>query len=91
MILYSHRVAKPDGYQQSKVGGNLATELKILRIRKGLNQEEMGKQIGISQVTISSWERGDSIPSGKNIKKLAEFFGVKPNIIFDAVFNKNTL
>lgn len=51
----------------------------------------MGKQIGISQVTISSWERGDSIPSGKNIKKLAEFFGVKPNIIFDAVFNKNTL
>lgn len=69
----------------------MATELKVLRVRKGLNQEEMGKQIGISQVTISSWERGDSIPSGKNIKKLADFFGVKPNVIFDAVFNNRTL
>ncbi|WP_019205472.1 helix-turn-helix transcriptional regulator [Limosilactobacillus ingluviei] len=69
----------------------MATELKVLRVRKGLNQEEMGKQIGISQVTISAWERGDSIPSGKNIKKLADFFGVKPNVIFDAVFNNRTL
>lgn len=69
----------------------MATELKVLRVRKGLNQEEMGKQIGISQVTISSWERGDSIPSGKNIKKLADFFGVKPNVIFDAVFYNKTL
>ncbi|QLL70257.1 helix-turn-helix transcriptional regulator [Lactobacillus sp. 3B(2020)] len=64
----------------------MAVDLKILRIKKGLSQQEMSKQIGISQATISSWEQGQSIPSGKNIKKLASFFGVNADVIFNAIF-----
>lgn len=64
--------------------------LKLLRVSKGLSQEELSKQIGISQTTISQWENGASIPTGKNIYRLAKFFAVEPTVIFDAVFKQRT-
>ncbi|MHB9953041.1 helix-turn-helix transcriptional regulator [Ligilactobacillus murinus] len=59
----------------------MVTELKVLRIRKGLNQEELAKQLNVTRNSVSAWERGAK-PSLDNAKKIADFFEVPINEIF---------
>lgn len=46
----------------------MVTELRVLRIRKGLNQEELAKQLNVTRNSVSAWERGTK-PSLDNAKK----------------------
>ena len=41
----------------------LLNKLKKYRTKKGLNQEELGRLVGVSRQTISLIERGDYNPS----------------------------
>ena len=63
----------------------MVTELKILRIRKGLNQDELAKELNVTRNSVSAWERGIN-PSLDNAKKIADFFEVPIDEIF---FKKN--
>lgn len=47
-------------------------ELKVRRIRKGMNQTELAKKVGVSQNTISFYERGLRYPKKHTLDKLAE-------------------
>ncbi|MGW2865918.1 helix-turn-helix transcriptional regulator [Streptomyces sp. NPDC001205] len=42
-----------------------------VRIRKaaGINQEDFGKAIGVTRLSISMWEQGKTEPSGNNRQK----------------------
>ena len=40
----------------------IGNTLKKLRLTKGLTQEEVATQLGISPQSISKWERGDGYP-----------------------------
>lgn len=64
--------------------------LKLLRVNKGFNQDELGKKIGVSQTTISAWEQGKAKPSAKNIYKLAKIYAVDPTVIFNTIFKQKT-
>ncbi|WP_195558411.1 helix-turn-helix transcriptional regulator [Ligilactobacillus salivarius] len=64
--------------------------LKLLRVNKGFNQDELGEKIGVSQTTISSWEQGKAKPSAKNIYKLAKIYAVEPTVIFNTIFKQKT-
>ncbi|GET06788.1 hypothetical protein SY212_18180 [Ligilactobacillus agilis] len=64
--------------------------LKLLRVNKGFNQNELGEKIGVSQTTISAWEQGKSKPSARNIYKLAEIYAVEPTVIFNTLFKQKT-
>ena len=59
----------------------MVTELKILRIRKGLNQDELAKELNVTRNSVSAWERGIN-PSLDNAKKIADFFEVPIDEIF---------
>lgn len=59
----------------------MVTELRVLRIRKGLNQEELAKQLNVTRNSVSAWEHGTK-PSLDNAKKIADFFEVPINEIF---------
>jgi transcriptional regulator with XRE-family HTH domain len=50
--------------------------LKRARVLKGLNQEELANILGVKQASISQFERGDRIPTPKNLKKIAESLDV---------------
>ena len=50
--------------------------VKELRRKAGIQQKELAIVVGVAQPTISEWERGKKDPSGRNLKKLAEYFGV---------------
>lgn len=55
-----------------KIGSKIAEARK----RKGLTQEELGGLMDLSFQTVSSWERGETVPDLKNLIRLREILGV---------------
>lgn len=47
-------------------------KIKELRKKAEANQEEFAELLGVSRLTISKWERGDTNPKPKHIKILKE-------------------
>jgi transcriptional regulator with XRE-family HTH domain len=55
--------------------------VKELRKKKGIQQKELAIELGVSNATVSDWERGKKDPSGDRLKKLAEYFAVDELVI----------
>ena len=64
--------------------------LKLLRVNKGFNQDELGEKLGVSQTTVSAWEQRKAKPNAKNIYKLANIYAVEPTVIFNTIFKQKT-
>lgn len=45
-------------------------KLEEIRVNAGLSQRQLAKEIGISQYTISSYERGKTNPSDENVERI---------------------
>ncbi|MGT2865310.1 helix-turn-helix domain-containing protein [Streptococcus fryi] len=54
----------------------LGEQIKKLRQRDGLSQEELSNRLFISLQAISKWEKGESIPDLDHIIQLSEIFDV---------------
>lgn len=50
--------------------------LKAARVNTGLTQQDAAREIGISEYTLSNYERGRSFPDVPTIKKIEEVYGV---------------
>lgn len=59
----------------------IGTNLKKLREKKGLGQQEVCDAIGISQGTLSNYEKGRRVPNPDMIKAFATFYGVSSGSI----------
>lgn len=57
-------------------------KLKIRRIEKRLNQEQLGKAIGKSRQSVSLYERNKMCPSVKTVKKICEILEADPKELF---------
>lgn len=53
-----------------------ADKLKQLRTERGLSQEKLAEQIGVSRQVITKWESGTGTPKIDNLKTLADYFHV---------------
>lgn len=58
-----------------KIGKYLAE----LRHGKGLTQEALGEQLGVTNKTVSRWENGNYLPTVDVLQQLSEFYGVTIN------------
>lgn len=67
----------------------LLNHLKEYRARINVNQQEMGRLVGVSRQTISQIERGDYSPSVTLALKIAKVFDVRVEDIFDYVEDKD--
>ncbi|MDO5044571.1 MAG: helix-turn-helix transcriptional regulator [Coriobacteriia bacterium] len=56
------------------------TLIKTLRKTKGISQEELARNLGVSLQTVRNWESDKAAPRAENIKKLAEFFNTESSI-----------
>lgn len=56
-------------------------QIKKIREARGIAQKVLAIAMGVSAPTVSNWESGAKEPSNKNIRKLAEFFGVSSDCI----------
>lgn len=53
--------------------------LKAARVNKHYTQAEAAKLIGVTEDTISNWERAKSFPSVPQIVKIEEVYGIPYN------------
>ena len=54
----------------------LQENLKNLRTRKGLSQEELADRLNVVRQTVSKWEKGLSVPDSEMLIRIAEVFEV---------------
>ena len=59
--------------------------LRELRLRRYLSQAELAERVGVTEVTIHSWETGKRVPRLGNLRRLAEALGVKVETVGQAV------
>ena len=55
---------------------DLGTRIVELRGARGLSQEALANELGISRQAVSRWERGEALPDTENLIALADLFGV---------------
>ena len=55
---------------------SFSERIKYLRIEKGLGQEELAKELGVSASVISRWENGLREPSMSSLIAIANYFHV---------------
>jgi len=59
----------------------LGEEIKRLRERRGLSQEQIAKRLGLKKQSISNWENGNAMPSMDMFLNLVELFNTTPNVL----------
>ncbi|WP_297536378.1 helix-turn-helix transcriptional regulator [Thermococcus sp.] len=60
----------------------MKNRLRELREARGLTQEELAKELGVTRQTIIAIEKGKYDPSLRLAFKIARFFGVKIEDVF---------
>lgn len=73
---------KPFKEEQEAKELPLYNHLKEYRAKINVNQQEMGRMVGVSRQTISQIERGDYSPSVVLALKIAKVFDVSVEDIF---------
>lgn len=69
----------------------VGTTVKRLRRQAALSQSGLAGCIGVSRNTVGRWENGYSLPEGKHLAALAEFFGIDPaDLMTPGVTSSNT-
>ena len=69
----------------------LAQGVKELRKRKGLSQEDLAKQSGLSLRTVQRLENGESEPTGETLKRISCVFNITPDELIYWDSDKETL
>lgn len=59
----------------------LSTNIKFLRQKNGLTQEELSKIVNKSRVLISQWESDDRDITTEDIIKLSDYFDIPMDIL----------
>lgn len=60
----------------------IGTRIRGLREKKNMTQTELSEYLGMkTYTTVSKWESDDNFPKGKDLKKLAELFGVSSDYL----------
>jgi transcriptional regulator with XRE-family HTH domain len=60
---------------------NVSLNIKRLREKQGLSQEDIAKQLNIARPVISNWERGTSEPSTSQLARLAQVLNVSLDVL----------
>jgi transcriptional regulator with XRE-family HTH domain len=48
----------------------LPEHIKILRVKQGMNQTDLGKYLGVGQTAVSAWETGDNTPPAEALVRM---------------------
>lgn len=58
------------------LANNVGCKMKLLRKKKGVNQDALAEYLGISRGAISNYESGKRNPNIKDLAKIAKFYNV---------------
>lgn len=60
---------------------DLGTYIQQLRKERGISQESLAEQVGVSRQAVGKWEQNLSYPSTENLLALAQIFGVSADTL----------
>lgn len=60
---------------------SLGSRIRKLRTNKKMTQEELGKVLGVSKVSVSGYENDTRQPDNAALVKIAEYFGVSTDYL----------
>lgn len=60
----------------------IGNQIKNLRLRKGITQEAMAQQLGVTAQAVSKWERGAAAPDIGMLPDISAYFGVTIDELF---------
>lgn len=61
----------------------MGKKIKILRIKRGITQEELAEKLGVSSQAVSKWENDVSLPDMQMLPELSMYFGITIDELFD--------
>lgn len=61
----------------------IGTQIKALRLRKGITQEALAQHLGVSAQAVSKWERNVTAPDIELLPAISAFFGTTIDTLFD--------
>jgi putative transcriptional regulator len=70
------------------MGETIKNTVSLLRIEKGLTQEDLATKIGVTRQTIIALEKGNYIPSVLLALKVAKIFKTEVDKIFTIRYEK---
>lgn len=56
-----------------------------LRKLKNVSQKDIADAVGVSVFAVSKWETGKTLPTGDNLRKVAEYLGCQPEEILSGL------
>ena len=56
-------------------------QLKVMRTRKGLTQEEVAEKVGVSRQAVAKWEKGETMPDVESCICMADLYGVPLDVL----------
>ncbi len=56
--------------------------LEAVRVNAGMTQKEWAKRLGVSNVTVVNWEKGNTEPSLSVLRRMSELSGIPMDFIF---------
>ena len=62
---------------------HLATRVKEFRTQKGMSQEVLAEESGLSQRTVQRIENGESNPTGDTIRRISSALNINPDELID--------
>lgn len=65
------------------------TKIKLLRVERGITQEDLAIDLGVNRSTISEIERGTFNPSLKLAFAIANYFGTTVDYVFSILEENN--
>lgn len=65
----------------------LGEKIQSFRKQNALSQERLAEMVGVSRQAVTKWEMNQSVPSMKNLLKLAEIFQISINQLTSTVVN----
>lgn len=74
-----------DTPQKQVIRRSLGETIKALRTEKGMTQEFVAQQLGVSRQAVSKWESGTSEPSTSNLLALAKLYGISPRRLLEQI------
>lgn len=75
-----------DKNRQSEKGRevkNVSVNLKEIREKAGLSQQQLADQVGVGRTTITMIESGENTPSVDTAKKIGEVLGIEWSKLFE--------
>lgn len=61
----------------------IAENIRRIRTKSGLTQEEFGKAVGVSAMAVSQWENGRAVPRMGAVQAISDHFNISKSEIID--------